>query len=435
MVGSRAQVAGVGEVRPSRRGTKRAFDSLVLYSFVVLGLPDGALGTAWPVMRKGFAAPLDYLGVVLLVGTAGSVLCSSVSGVVLGRLGTRGTIVLAGAAGATGAFGAVVAPSFWAFAAAGGFLGVAAGLLDSSVNTSVAMTGRNRLLNMVHGTYGVGTTVAPLVVTAAVVAGSWRGSYGVVFAAELLLVAAWWLAGRDVGGVRSGQAPTSPAAWGTTATADAGGSEAGSLAGGRHQASVAPVSSSTRRARRRRVVAVVGLGLVVFMVYTGFEVSAGQWSPSFDRSVLHMGATTTGVVTFGYWGALTVTRFALALPKRPLAPELVVRWGCLVALGGAALLWWRPVAAVATVGLVVVGAALAGVFPALVALTPGRVGEQLARHVIGWQIGAASVGGSAISAAFGLAFQHLGLSALGPALVIVAVLLVAGSLALERAQC
>ncbi len=177
----------------------------------------------------------------------------------------------------------------------------------------------------------------------------------------------------------------------------------------------------------------MALGLVVFMVYTGFEVSAGQWEPSFDRGPLHMGTGPTGLATFGYWGALTLARFALAAPRRPLSQAGIVRWGCIVALGGAALVWWRPSSVAALVGLVVIGGALAGIFPALVALTPSRVGEEMARHVIGWQIGAADIGGSAISAAFGAIFQHYGLREFGPALVVMALVVLVGAVVLEHA--
>jgi fucose permease len=406
---------GSGERRSGAAGLPAgAFDALVLYSFVVLGLPDGTLGTAWPAVRRGFGTPLGYLGIVLLVGTAGSVLSSTVAGALFGRLGTQLTIMLAGALGALGALGIALSPSFVAFAVAGGLIGMAAGLLDSTVNTSVAMTGRNRLLNMVHGAYGVGTALAPLVVTASVLAGSWRASYAAVVAGEIALVAGWWLAGRRAGYPSRG-APVRPA----EALRALDGS------GVAREPGVAP--------GRRRLWLLVGLGLVVFMVYTGFEVSAGQWSPSFERSVLHMSPGATGLATFGYWGSLTLARFGLAVPRRPVAPRSVVRWGCLAALIGAALVWWRPAGVVALLGLVVVGAALAGVFPALVALTPARVGGELAHHVIGWQIGAASVGGSAISALCGFSFQRWGLGELGPALVAAAVALVAMSLLLERA--
>jgi pantothenate kinase len=53
--------------------------------------------------------------------------------------------------------------------------------------------------------------------------------------------------------------------------------------------------------------------------------------------------------------------------------------------------------------------------------------------VIGWQIGAANIGGSAISAVFGAVFQHYGLRDFGPALVVMAVVVLVGGVVLERA--
>jgi fucose permease len=281
----------------------------------------------------------------------------------------------------------------------------------------VALANRNRLLNMLHGSYGIGTTIGPLVITAALLAGSWRPGYAVLFAVELVMVGGWWLAGRRlearaVEDKPMGEAPTQAVA-----------------------AERVPAGSAApeRALSRSRLVVTVALGLVVFMVYTGFEVSAGQWEPSFDRGPLHMGTGPTGLATFGYWGALTLARFALAAPRRPLSQAGIVRWGCIVALGGAVLVWWRPSSVVALLGLVVIGGALAGIFPALVALTPSRVGEEMARHVIGWQIGAAGIGGSAISAAFGAIFQHYGLREFGPALVVMALVVLVGGVVLEHA--
>ena len=403
-------------------GQAKTFDALAMYAFVVLGLPDGMIGTAWPAVRGGFHAPLEDLGIVLLVSTFGAIASSSVAGVLLGRLGIRRMIMLAGSIAALGAVGIIVSPVLWAFVLSGTGIGVAAGFLDSSVNTAVALANRNRLLNMLHGCYGIGTTIGPLVITAALLAGSWRPGYGVLLAVELVMVGGWWLAGRRlearaVEGTPMGETPT------TAVPAE------------QVPAENVPIGSAApeRALSRSRLVVTVALGLVVFMVYTGFEVSAGQWEPSFDRGPLHMGTGPTGLATFGYWGALTLARFALAAPRRPLSQAGIVRWGCIVALGGAARVWWRPSSVAALVGLVVIGGALAGSFPALVALTPSRVGEEMARHVIGWQIGAAGIGGSAISAAFGAIFQHYGLREFGPALVVMALVVLVGAVVLEHA--
>jgi fucose permease len=420
----------------SSAGPRQAVDAMAMYGFVALGLPDGMIGTAWPALRTGFGVPLDGLGIVLLLSTAGAVCSSSVAGLVLARFGLRPTIMLAGTIAALGALGAVLSPTFWAFVLAGTAIGITAGLMDSSLNAAVALSGRNRLLNALHGSYGIGTTIGPLVVTAAILAVSWRPAYGVLLLVELGLVGGWWAAGRPRSGPpAASQSPGDPDAPPPLRPyAPAGGPGPTEAAETKPERGPVPDAKAAGPEARpeRRLATVVALGLFVFMFYTGFEVSAGQWSPSFDRGPLHLGAGATGIVTFGYWGALTVVRFALAAPRRPLSRRLIVNVGCAIAIIGAALVWWQPAAVVAIFGLVIIGGSLAGVFPALVALTPGRVGEEIAHHVIGWQIGAASIGGAAISAAFGAVFQHYGLDKFGPALVITAVLTMAGVLVLER---
>jgi MFS family permease len=65
---------------------KRSSDVLSLGSFVVLGLPDGMLGTVWPSMRLTFGAPIGALGLVLLLATIGSVLVNAFVGRLIRRL-------------------------------------------------------------------------------------------------------------------------------------------------------------------------------------------------------------------------------------------------------------------------------------------------------------------------------------------------------------
>jgi hypothetical protein len=81
---------------------------------------------------------------------------------------------------------------------------------------------------------------------------------------------------------------------------------------------------------------------------------------------------------------------------------------------------------------VVLGGALAGVFPAMVLLTPIRIGSQRAQHVIAWQVGAAAAGGAGISALVGLLIGQTTLAILGPSLTVLAVLLIGTELILTR---
>jgi fucose permease len=396
--------------------TTRKFDLLSLGTFAVLGLPDGMLGTAWPAMRHGFGVPVGALGLILLVNTIGSVVVSAFVGRLILRLGTAAVLAVAGSCAALGGIGYAVAPGLWLVLGIGPLMGAAAGMMDGGLNTAVALTGRPRLLNLLHGFYGVGTAIGPLVVTAAIIAGSWRPAY-LLLAAFDVVTACCWIAYR-----RSVPAPAARASAGVSGAArDVPG------AADPAQRAEPPAGWS-----RRRAGSVLTLSLIVFFVYTGLEVSAGQWETSYVRGHLGLSAPAAGLASFGYWGALTAVRIGLALPARPFPARTVIGAGLLLAIVAAGLIWWQPGPVMVVLAFVVLGAALAGVFPALIAVTPQRIGEERAQHAIAWQVGAAAAGGSGLSAVIGLLIDATSLAVLGPALVALALLLFSANLALAR---
>jgi fucose permease len=391
--------------QPRPGAVSRSSDVLSLGSFVILGLPDGMLGTAWPSMRATFGAPVGDLGLILLITTAGSVMITAFVGPLIRRLGVPTLLAVAGALAALGYAGFALAPGLWLVLGVAVLLGVSAGMMDAGLNTAVALTGRQRLLNLLHGAYGVGTAIGPLVVTVAILIGSWRPAYLIQVILDLVL-AALWLRHR-----RRHRAPSQTAPPPQTAATK-------------------PHPSSQWSERRYRAVVIAGMS--VFFVYTGLEVGAGQWMASFCRGHLNLPAGATGLAVFGYWGALTAVRIGLAVLPGPVPPQAVVRWGSAIAVLAAAAVWWEPDTAVAIAGFVVLGGALAGVFPALISLTPVRLGERRAHNVISWQVGAAAAGGAGLSAVIGLLIGATSLAILGPAITVLALIVVAAELLLNR---
>jgi fucose permease len=394
---------------PSPAGIDRRFDLLSLGTFIIIGLPDGMLGTAWPAMRQSFGVPVGDLGLILLVNTLGSVVIAAFVGRLIQKLGISALLAVAASCAALSGLGYAAAPGLWLILAIGPLLGAAIGMIDGGLNTAVALTGRSRLLNLLHGFYGIGAALGPLIVTAAILAGSWRPAYLFLAALDFAAAALWILQHRRVppsGALRA------PSGTGTGQGAD--------------------VTDPAAAWSRQRLVSVLALGLIVFFVYTGLEVSAGQWETSYLRGHLNMSASTAGLASFGYWGALTAVRIGLALPAKPVPPRQVIGWGLAVSVVAAALICWQPDTAVTVAGFVILGAALAGVFPALIAITPQRIGERRAQHAIAWQVGAAAAGGSGISALLGLLIDTTSLSILGPALLFLALVLVVANAALAR---
>jgi fucose permease len=376
----------------------RKFDLLSLGTFAVLGLPDGMLGTAWPAMRHSFGVPVGDLGLILLVNTIGSVAIAAAVGWLIRRLGAAAVLAIAGSCAALGGIGYAAAPGLWLILSVGPLVGAAAGMMDGGLNTVVALTGRPRLLNLLHGFYGVGTAIGPLVVTVAILAGSWRPAYLFLAALDVVAASCWIIYRRSV------PAPAASTAAAGADTAD-------------------EPDEPTEGWSRRRVVAVLTLGLVVFFVYTGLEVSAGQWETSYVRGHLGLSASAAGLASFGYWGALTAVRIGLALPAKAPSAHTVIRCGLLLSIVGCALIWWQPSTIVVILAFVLLGASLAGVFPALIAVTPQRIGAERAQHAIAWQVGAAAAGGSGISAVIGLLIDSTSLTVLGPSLVVLSLIL------------
>jgi fucose permease len=376
---------------------------LALGSFVVIGLPDGIIGTAWPSMRVTFGAPVGDLGLILLLATTGSVLVTIFVGTLIQRLGVPALLAVAGFCLALAAAGFGLAPGFGLVLGMAVLGGAAAGMMDAGLNTAIALSGRQRLLNLLHAAYGVGTAIGPLVVTAAILTGSWRPAYLVLVVLDLLIAGAWLRQRRREG-------PPSAAA------------EKPQAAG----------PQSVPQWSRRRYGLVLAVGMSVFFLYTGLEVGAGQWEATFLRGQLNLSTSATGLAVFGYWGALTAVRICLAMVPRPVAPRIVVRVGSALAVIAAAVIWWQPGPTVTVIAFAVLGGALAGVFPALVTLTPVRIGERRAQHVIAWQVGAAAAGGAGISALIGLLIGTAGLAVLGPSLTALAILVVVTELILTR---
>jgi fucose permease len=346
---------------------------------------------------------------------------SAFVGALIRRFGVPVLLALSGACAALGATGLALAPGMWLVFGVSVLLGAAAGMMDGGLNTAIGLSGRPRLLNLLHAAYGVGTTIGPLLVTAAIVLSSWRPAYLALVVLDLVIAVSWLVQRRHE---RARPAP------GPGPSVAAGGPD-GPAAGGPDGPAAVPSHPSDGWSRRRSSF-VVAAGMATFFVYTGVEVGAGQWEASFCRGHLGLSASAAGIATFGFWGALTGARIVLALLPRPLPPSRVVWWGSGGAVVATAVIWWQPGTPATLAAFSVLGVALAGVFPALIALTPDRIGRSRAQHVIAWQVGAAAAGGSGLSALIGLLIGLAGLNVLGPSLTVLAVVLAGGIIVLER---
>lgn len=347
---------------------------------------------AWPSIRDNFDLPLSALGLLLGVYTAAYMVAGTATGPLLRRFGTGALLAIGFLVGAAGLAGAALAPGWVALLVAIGPIGFCGGLLDAALNAHVALTADSRALGLLHGAYGVGATVGPLVFTAILVAGgSWRWGYALVIGVDLALAAWFWRL---------------RVAWDDR---------------------VAPADRGARP-RRRLFDGVVVLSLLLFFVYAGVEVSGGQWAFSVLTESRGMGTGEAGLWVTAYWGALAAGRIAVGVGLVRLSEERLLAASGVLMLAGVALFWWDRAPVIAAAGLPVAGLGMASIFPTLVGLTPRRVGADRAGAVIGLEVAVGALAGGTLPGAVGLLLDERGLEALGPTLVAGAALV----LVLER---
>ncbi len=386
-------------------------------AYVALGLPAAALGVAWDSMRADFDRPLSNLGLLLVTYTVGYLAATLTHPWIEAGVGTGWVLAGASAVAAVGALGFALGPAWAVVLVAAGIIGVSGGYVDAALNAHVALFHSSRVMNLMHGGFGIGATLGPLVMTALIGAEiSWRWGYAGLAVVQFALAVgfavtrAQWPSPLRLGAAEPSLMVTGVASLAIPSEVEPPPSE--------------HVSRSHRRAAR--------LGPLVFLVYGAVEVAIGSWA-----FVLLTGrgvaSTTAGVLVTAYWGALAGGRLVLGAIGNRVGPAVVVTASMVASLAGCVGLWLLPSGG-AALSLVVVGLGLSGVFPALMALTPVRVGPGRATAVIGRQLAAGVIGGAVGSAVIGLVAQHFGSDAIGPALAVTCLSLVVSDVLLTAAS-
>ncbi len=365
---------------------------IIYVSFISLGLPDGVMGVAWPAVRVDMGQPLAAVGVFTLVGTVCAAVSSYFAGAIVKRVGTGAVVAASCLMTALALVGYGYAPSFAWLVALSIPMGIGAGAVDTSLNHFVASHYSSRHMNWLHGFWGVGATLGPLIMSWAVAnPAGWTlgtrtiGLMQVALAVALFLTLALWAREK------------------ATHTEDANAESATTL--------FKPLNPQA-----------LWLAPTCFFLYVSAEMGTGLWAASILATDRGMPLAQAGVWVSVYFGAITVGRFAVGLVANWLGNRKLVQLGiCVAALGAALFAAHGWVGDASLAGLVLMGLGCAPIFPSLMHETARRFPEDVARKVISRQMIFAYIGIAVIPAAFGVLATWAGLAVIMP--VVVALLL------------
>ena len=379
-------------VRPPESVPRPALLTLAYLAFISLGLPDAVLGVAWPSLRSTFG--LSQAGMGAILSTAA--VAYFVSGLLAGRLmrALRLGLLLALSTGlvALGLAGYVSVSVFALFLVAACCIGFGSGAIDSALNNYAAQNFGPKHMNWLHAAYSVGAALGPVLMTALLTRGvGWRSGYAVIGVVLGALALTFFVMRRqwDAPVPTTGEVPAE-----------------------------APVTGSAFDALRR---ARVWLQIATFFFYTGVEVTAGQWSFTVLTEGRGLDTAEAGTWVSFYWGSLLVGRVLSGFIVEHLGSVRMLRGSTALAVVGA-LLFAIPSVPPA-LGLVLLGFALAPIFPGLMSETPRRVGADVSAHAVGFQVSAATAGVAVLPSLAGIIAERWGLAYVAPHILACAVML------------
>ena len=365
-------------------GRNRTFSALA-FGFVALGMTLTALGVSWPSVANDLKRSLASLGLVTLLFGGGYMTSNLATGAVASRIGIAHLVLRAAVGLALGLAGLAASQAWPVFLAAVLVFGLSGGFIDAATNTYVAIHRGPRAMGFLHGSFGIGAVVGPILVTGLLETGaSWRTAFAILAGVQAVYITGLWLFARGID-VRDEIQLGDPT----------------------HSQ---PVRS-----------AALMWALTVFFLYSGISVGVGVWAFTILTESRGISSAAGGLTVACYWAAFTASRLLLGMIGHRVLPGTILRWSLGAAIAGLAVFWWNPTNNVGAAGLIFSGFAHGPVFPVEMLLTRTRFGSRLTPSVVGFQIAASNAGGATIPGLLGLFVGFAGLEIIPPLLVINAV--------------
>ncbi|MCE2472679.1 MAG: MFS transporter [Anaerolineae bacterium] len=359
--------------------------------FVVGGISNSAIGVVWIYVQADFNVTLSALGALVTAATLGRILTSSSSGPLINRFGIA-TIMIAGLSlTAASLIGFALASSWPAVMLVAFCSGVGSGIMATGLNTFAAVNFSARQMNCLHGSFGIGSTIGPLLITTIVIdlGLDWRWAYVVFTLIRLVMLLMFWLTRRE---------------WGI-------GEAKGNAAASGH----ANMCATLR-------LPLIWLMIGAFMMAVGTELVAGQFANSFLIEARSIDAKVAGAWVSAYWASLTLSRFVAGFFLGRISNSMFLRLNSIGLMLGAGLLWLNLGPLSSLCGLALIGFCIAPFAPLMTSDTPGRVGQVHTANAIGLQFTGASIGMAFLPWLAGVLAEQIGLEFIPQFVFLVALL-------------
>lgn len=364
------------------------------WSFVIMGMNDATYGAIIPYLEDYYGLSYTIVSLVFLSPFVGYNVAAILNNTIHLKFGQRGVAFIGPLCHVIAYVVIAVHPPYPVLVVVFILAGLGNGLEDSGWNAWIgAMANANEVLGFLHGCYGLGATIAPLIATTLITKAGlpWYYWYYFMIGFAVLELAtslhAFWSA---TGAAFRDAHPR---------TTDEGGSR---------------LREATLRAPAARI---TWLGALFLLGYVGVEVALGGWIVTFMIQVRHGAAFASGMTATGFWLGITIGRLILGFVTPRIGEKLAIAIYLPIAMGLQLLFWLVPQFYVSVVAVALQGFFLGPMFPAVMVACTKLLPKHLHVSSIGFAAAFGGSGGALFPFVVGVIAQAKGVQVLQPIVI------------------
>ena len=354
---------------------------VVIYmSFISLGLPDSMLGAAWPMIYPTIGADVSMAGFISMTACIGTVISSLSFSRIARRFSTRVITAVSIFVTSFALFLMSKATSIYMMLPISLLLGLGGGCVDSALNNYVSLHYSTGAMSFLHGFWGVGTTIGPILLGILIPLGyTWRTGYvsisaiqGVILILSLLAFPLWKIKEKE------------------------------NQKEGIYEDNTKVVGTKEALKRNGAIFALLG-----FFAYCALENTIMVWNATYMVSGGLLESKAASFSSLFFWG-MTIGRIMTGFVANKFGDAFMNRVGGVVLILAIILTPIVPVEFFWIV-LLLLGLGCAPFYPMMMHQTPRLYGVDASPSLIGLQMASAYVGSTLAPPVFGFISKHLGM--------------------------
>ncbi|QDS74388.1 hypothetical protein FKW77_005525 [Venturia effusa] len=362
------------------------------WGFIIMGANDAVVGALIPYLQDYYHLSYTVVSLLFLSPLVGYTASALLNNMIHLKWGQRGVAIICPFCHLAAYISAATHPPFPVIVVFFTLAGFGNGLEDAAWNAWVGnMANNNEVLGFLHGFYGLGATISPLIATTMITKANlaWYQFYQYIMlplaGIELLIAAtAFW-----------------------------------SATGAEYRANH-PRTTDVKGNRMREALFHLPAARVTWLCaaflagYVGVEVALGGWITAFMLRVRHGSPFASGMVATGFWLGMTIGRVILGFVTPRIGESLAILIYIPICMGLELLFWLVPQFYVSSVAVAFQGFFLGPLFPAAVVAATKLLPKHLHVSSIGFAAAFGGGGAALFPFAVGAIAQAKGVQVLQP---------------------